>query len=224
MFLFATNNSHKLEEARQILLQPIISLSDLSLTGDIPETAETLEGNALQKAQFVWDRLRTSTLDAGNIHVFADDTGLEVEALQNEPGVYSARYANFPLSKFPQDKKAYYASLPDPPFNLNIEKLLKALHPQQNRKACFRTVICLLHNGDIHYFEGRIDGYILREPQGEMGFGYDSVFCPVGYQTAGANNTPKSFASLSAEEKNAISHRGNALRAMNLYIKKHTGL
>ncbi|MDR0763341.1 MAG: non-canonical purine NTP pyrophosphatase [Bacteroidales bacterium] len=211
--VFATNHSNKLQEARQILPLKIMSLDDLKLKVNIPETANTLHGNALQKAIFVSEKLNDN--DCG---VFADDTGLEVQVLDNEPSVFSARYANFPcdvrIAALSPTKRKHYAALPDPPFHLNIEKLLAVLKPfetSQQRAACFKTVICLLYDGTIRYFEGRIDGYILHKPQGEMGFGYDSIFCPVGYE--------KSFASLTAEEKNAISHRGDALRKMRLFYE-----
>ncbi|MDR2556786.1 MAG: RdgB/HAM1 family non-canonical purine NTP pyrophosphatase [Bacteroidales bacterium] len=210
MLVFATNNINKLQEARQILPFPVMSLGDFNLMGDIPETADTLQGNALQKAMFVAEKL-----DNKEIGIFADDTGLEVKALNGEPSVFSARYANFPsdtrITALSPTKKKHYAALPDPPFHLNIKKLLAALKPfktPQERAACFKTVICLLHNGSIHYFEGRVNGYILYKPQGKRGFGYDSIFCPDGYE--------KSFASLTAEEKNKISHRGDALRKMRM--------
>jgi XTP/dITP diphosphohydrolase len=215
MLVFATNNSHKLEEARQILPLPVKSLRDLKLSGNIPETADTLQGNALQKAMFVLEKLGG---DRDSYSVFADDTGLEVAVLDNEPCVFSARYANFPrgmrIAALSPSKKRRYAALPDPLFNLNIEKLLAELAPYgtaEQRAACFRTSVCLLHDGYIRYFEGRVDGYILHEPQGEMGFGYDSIFCPVGYE--------KSFASLTADEKNTISHRGEALRKMRTFYE-----
>jgi XTP/dITP diphosphohydrolase len=245
MLVFATNNIHKLEEARQIISLPVKSLRDLKpsrLWENIPETAETLQGNALQKAMFVYDRLKTDGNDvsdcissigggggvgsgANDYDIFADDTGLEVRALGGEPSVFSARYANFPnvrITSLSPTKIKRYATFPEPPFHLNIEKLLSALKKfktAQERAACFRTVICLLRKGTIHYFEGRVDGYILFSPQGEAGFGYDSVFCPDDYKTAGIDGTPKSFAELSPCEKNAISHRGKALRKMQMFYE-----
>jgi XTP/dITP diphosphohydrolase len=218
MLVFATNNSHKLEEARQILSQPVLSLRDAGINCDIPETGFTLKENALQKAKFIFGKVVGNSAIKG---VFADDTGLEITALNNEPQVFSARYANFPLdiriADLPLADKLRYAAMPDPPFSNNIDKVLKLLEPYktlQERRACFRTVICLLQNGQEYYFEGRVDGYILFEPHGEKGFGYDGIFCPQGYETAGENGESKSFAMLSAQEKNAISHRGVALRKM----------
>ncbi|MDR0619230.1 MAG: RdgB/HAM1 family non-canonical purine NTP pyrophosphatase [Bacteroidales bacterium] len=218
MLVFATNNRNKLKEARQILSLPIKSLSDLNrlhhldFKGDIPETGMTFKQNALQKALFVADNLTEAGMEK-EYSVFADDTGLEVEALQGEPSVYSARYANFPpgrrISSLPFYHRRHYASLPVKPFRFNIEKLLTALKPfrtPQQRAACFKTVICLLQGDNEYYFEGRVDGYILHHPQGRMGFGYDCIFCPDGYE--------KSFGLLTPGEKNAISHRGNALRKM----------
>jgi XTP/dITP diphosphohydrolase len=242
MLVFATNNSHKLEEARQILSQPVLSLREVGINCDIPETGFTLKENALQKARFIFDLLNNS--EEGNTvavaagfaeelqGVFADDTGLEVTALNNEPQVFSARYANFPLdiriADLPLADKLRYAAMPDPPFGNNINKVLKLLEPYktlQERRACFKTVICLIvksvkgvkgemsdMRSEVCFFEGRVDGYILFEPCGEKGFGYDGIFCPQGYETAGINGEPKSFAMLSAQEKNAISHRGIALR------------
>ena len=149
--VFATNNKHKLHEVSEILHNKVLikSLSDMGLEGDIPETADTLQGNALQKAQWVWDRTHTDC--------FADDTGLEVEALGGAPGVYSARYAGEHCS-----------------FDDNINKLLAALDGCTNRRACFRTVICLMENGVPRYFEGRVDGVILTERYGSDGFGSEA--------------------------------------------------
>lgn len=154
--VFATNNKHKLHEVRELLngVVEVKSLEEMNLAGEIPETADTLQGNALQKAQWVWERTHTDC--------FADDTGLEVAALGGAPGVYSARYAGEHCS-----------------FDDNIDKLLAALHGNNDhRQACFRTVICLMEQGVPRYFEGRVDGVILTERHGSEGFGYDPVFMP----------------------------------------------
>ncbi|MBR0072625.1 MAG: non-canonical purine NTP pyrophosphatase, partial [Bacteroidales bacterium] len=151
--IFATNNQHKLSEVRPLLEGKVLihSLSEIGLAGDIPETADTLEGNALQKAQWVYQRTGRDC--------FADDTGLEVDALGGAPGVFSARYAGEGCS-----------------FDDNMDKLLAALDGVQNRRARFRTVVCLIENGKPHYFEGRVEGRILTEKHGTEGFGYDPIF------------------------------------------------
>ena len=188
--IFATNNKHKVEEVRAALhgTVEILSLAEAGLVGEIPETADTLEGNALQKAQWVWERTHAAC--------FADDTGLEVEALGGAPGVYSARYAGVHCS-----------------FDDNIDKLLNALEGQQNRKARFRTVICLLEEGEPVYFEGKVEGQILteRHSNGE-GFGYDPVFMPDRFAV--------SFAEMPLEVKNTISHRGLAVKKLTEYLMK----
>ena len=185
--VFATNNKHKLHEVSEILRDSVLikSLSDMGLEGDIPETADTLQGNALQKAQWVWDRTHTDC--------FADDTGLEVEALGGAPGVYSARYAGEHCS-----------------FDDNINKLLSALDGNPDRRACFRTVICLIENGAPRYFEGRVDGIILTERYGTDGFGYDPVFMPDRFAV--------SFAEMPLDVKNMISHRGIAVKRLVEYL------
>ena len=161
------------------------SLADVGLEGDIPETSDTLQGNALQKAQWVWER-------TGN-DCFADDTGLEVEALGGAPGVYSARYAGEHCS-----------------FDDNINKLLAAMEGNTNRSACFRTVICLIEQGVPRYFEGRVDGVILTERYGNEGFGYDPIFMPDRFAV--------SFAEMPLEVKNKISHRGLAVQKLCDYL------
>lgn len=186
--IFATNNKHKVEEVRAALngTVEILSLTESGLSGEIPETADTLQGNALQKASWVWERT--------HMPCFADDTGLEVDALNGAPGVYSARYAGEHCS-----------------FDDNIDKLLTALDGQTNRKACFRTVICLIEDGHPCYFEGRVDGQILTErySNGE-GFGYDPIFMP--------NRFAVSFAEMPLEVKNRISHRGLAVKKLVEYL------
>lgn len=186
--IFATNNKHKLREVSQLLdgVVQIKSLADMGLEGDIPETADTLQGNALQKAQWIWERTHENC--------FADDTGLEVEALDGAPGVYSARYAGEHCS-----------------FDDNINKLLAAMDGKTNRRADFRTVICLIEGGKPRYFEGRVDGVILTERYGADGFGYDPIFMPDRFAV--------SFTEMPLEVKNQISHRGLAVKELVSYIK-----
>ena len=187
--IFSTHNSHKLEEVRQMLsgIMKVTGLNELGLTEDIPENATTLEGNARLKMNFLYDKFGKNC--------FADDTGLEVEALGGNPGVYSARYAGEPADS-----------------ERNIDLLLKNLENTTNRKARFRTVIALKLNGEEYLFEGIVEGEILRERQGEKGFGYDSVFRPEGLD--------RSFAEMSSEEKHQISHRGRAVRKLVEFLKK----
>jgi len=187
--IFATHNAHKLEEVSAMLKNfvNVLGLSELNFFEEIHETADTLNGNALQKAQFVKDKL--------GFDCFADDTGLEVDALNGAPGVFSARYAGEPSNS-----------------EKNIDKLLDALKNCDNRAAQFKTVIALLQGKDIHYFEGTISGKIATERHGKGGFGYDSVFIPNGYN--------KTFAELSPKEKNAISHRGLAVRKLAEFFGK----
>ena len=201
--VFATNNQHKLDEIRAILGSgfEIVSLADIGCHEDIPETGQTLEENALMKAQYVYDHYHVSC--------FADDTGLEVEALGGEPGVYSARYAGGEG----HDSEA------------NMQKLLLKLGNNNNRKARFRTVIALIEKRDvcpcgctsikeIHRFEGIVNGEIIREKRGGEGFGYDPVFQPEGYD--------QTFAELGTDVKNQISHRARATRQLAAYLKSLT--
>lgn len=185
--IFATNNHHKLEEVRTILgdRYNIRSLKDIGCLTDIPETAPTLEGNALLKARFVNNHF--------HLNCFADDTGLEVPALNGAPGVYSARYAGH--SKNPAD---------------NRRKLLQEMTGLSNRRAQFRTVIALLQDGKEYLFEGIVHGEIIREERGKTGFGYDSLFVPQGYT--------QTFAELGAEVKNTISHRAEAVRRLKQFL------
>ena len=178
--IFATNNAHKLGEVQALLGDAfsLVTLRACGITEDIPETAPTLEGNALQKARYVYERTGKSC--------FADDTGLEVDALGGAPGVHSARYAT--------DGHDFAA---------NNRLLLHNLEAESNRKANFRTVIALILDGEEFLFEGRVDGTITTTPSGNGGFGYDPLFVPEGYDIT--------FADMSAEEKNAISHRGRAV-------------
>lgn len=187
--VFATNNAHKLEEISAILGDKveILSLKDIHCQVDIPETADTLEENSLLKAQYVREHY--------GMDCFADDTGLEVEALNGAPGVYSARYAGGEG----HDSEA------------NMRRLLKELEEKENRKARFRTVIALILNGEVHQFEGTVEGHILREKRGSSGFGYDPVFVPEGYT--------ESFAELGEDIKNQISHRARAVQKLAEFLK-----
>ena len=191
--VFATNNAHKLSEIRDILGDKfdILSLSDIGCHDDIPETADTLEGNALLKAQYITEHYGVSC--------FADDTGLEVDALGGAPGIYSARYAGGER----HDSEA------------NMTKLLAELGENNNRKARFRTVIALLEvNGTEvtqHCFEGIVEGCIIRERRGSEGFGYDPIFQPDGYD--------KTFAQLGMDIKNHISHRARAVKKLAEYLR-----
>ncbi|HJE47060.1 non-canonical purine NTP diphosphatase [Phocaeicola coprophilus] len=188
--VFATNNAHKLEEIRAILGDQVevLSLKDIHCEADIPETADTLEGNAALKAEYVY---RNYGLDC-----FADDTGLEVEALNGAPGIYSARYAGGEG----HDSEA------------NMKKLLHEMEGQDNRRAQFRTAICLIEGGKEHLFEGVVRGEIIRYRRGTSGFGYDPVFVPEGYT--------ETFAEMGNEEKNKISHRARAVQKLCAYLKK----
>lgn len=186
--VFATNNAHKLDEIRAILGDKIevLSLKDINCDADIPETADTLEGNAALKAEYIYKNY--------GLDCFADDTGLEVEALGGAPGVYSARYAGGDG----HDSEA------------NMRKLLKELDGEQNRKAQFRTAICLIEQGEEHLFEGIVKGSIIEQKRGVSGFGYDPVFMPEGYE--------ETFAEMGNAEKNKISHRARAVEKLCEYL------
>lgn len=192
--VFATNNQHKLSEIRQILGSrvEVLSLRDIGCYVDIPETGTTLEENALQKAQYIYDNY--------HIDVFADDTGLEVDALNGAPGVYSARYASMENSSASHDSEA------------NMVRLLKELGDNNNRRARFRTVIALIQQGKVHEFEGIVNGNIISERRGGEGFGYDPIFQPDGYD--------QTFAEMGAETKNQISHRARATQKLANYLLK----
>lgn len=187
--VFASNNAHKLSEIRAILGDriEIISLSDLQCHDEIPETADTLEGNALIKARYVWEHY--------GLYCFADDTGLEVEALGGAPGVYSARFAG------------EHASFEDN-VSLLLERLSGVAAP---RRARFRTVIALIDEYGTHFFEGSVDGEITLERSGDHGFGYDPVFRPEGRE--------ETFAQLTEQEKNSMSHRGRAVQKLVRYLQ-----
>ena len=184
----ATNNAHKLEEISAILgnEMELLSLKDIHCNADIPETADTLEGNARQKAMYIHENY--------GMDCFADDTGLEVEALNGAPGVFSARYAGDGHNS-----------------EANMQKLLKELEGKENRKAQFRTAICLIMEGKEYLFEGIVKGHIIEEKRGGSGFGYDPIFVPEGYN--------QTFAELGNDVKNTISHRARAVEKLCTFLK-----
>jgi len=187
--VFATNNPHKLNELKQILGDDfqILSLNDLNFNEEIPETGDTLKENASQKSHFIYERY--------GLDCFADDTGLEVDALGGAPGVYSARYAG---------ENATYDE--------NVEKLLFELKGERIRTARFKTVISLLIGGKEYFFEGRVEGVITESRKGKDGFGYDPVFLPDGFD--------ETFAEMSSNKKNQISHRGRAVAKLVCFLNK----
>ncbi len=186
--VFATNNKHKLQEVRDIIGSgvEILSLADINCNDDIPETADTLDGNALIKARYIYEKY--------NVNCFADDTGLEVDALDGAPGVYSARYAGDG-----HDSEA------------NMIKLLENLTGKNNRDAQFRTVIALIIDGEEKLFNGIVKGRITEEKRGDSGFGYDPIFVPEGYS--------ESFAQMDSSTKNSISHRYRATKQLSDYLE-----
>ena len=188
--IFATHNLHKAEEVRAILGSNyhIKSLHEIG-SPDIPETADTLKGNALQKAQYVFDHY--------HVNCFADDTGLEVEALDGRPGVYSARYAGEGCT-----------------YQDNVLKMLEEMRGVTNRKASFKTIIALILDGKQYFFEGRVDGEILTEQRGSDGFGYDPIFKPLGFR--------QTYAEMSAMSKNTISHRARAMQQLKTFLMEYT--
>ena len=185
--IFATNNQHKLEEVSHLIKYnyQILSLKDINCFEEIPETSDTIKGNASQKSYYIYDKF--------GIDCFADDTGLEIEALDGRPGVYSARYAGEEHN-----------------FEKNMNKVLAEMNGITNRKARFKTVISLILNGEERFFEGIINGLILTEKRGQEGFGYDPIFQPNGYDLT--------FAEMPLEEKNKISHRAIAVRNLINYL------
>ena len=188
--VFATNNKNKLKEVQAMLTNfEIVSLADINCFDDIPETADTLEGNAILKADYITQKY--------GLNCFADDTGLEVEALNNAPGVYSARYAG-------EENNA----------ENNMNKLLSAVQNEPNRKAQFRTAVALNIEGKQFVFEGICKGEILKKKQGESGFGYDPIFKPNGFN--------KSFAEMNMIEKGKISHRGKAIEKLVTFLNKYS--
>ena len=188
-FVFATNNAHKLEEVTAILGNKIelLSMKDINCHADIPETADTLEGNALLKARYIFENYQ--------LDCFADDTGLEVEALNGAPGVYSARYAGDAHNS-----------------EANMKKLLQDMEGIENRKAQFRTVFALIINGKEHLCEGIVKGEITKHRHGTSGFGYDPVFIPEGYT--------QTYAEMGNELKNKISHRALATNKLCNFLSK----
>ncbi len=186
--VFATNNKNKLAEMRQIMdgLYCVMSLEELGCHEEIVEDADTIQGNAKIKADFITNKY--------HVDCFADDTGLEVEALNGAPGVYSARYAGEHCS-----------------YQDNVNKMLNAMKGCENRRAAFRTVIALNLNGETYFFEGRCDGQITKEQRGSEGFGYDPIFQPDGFDLT--------FAELGSEAKNSISHRGRATKKLIEFLK-----
>lgn len=192
--VFASNNAHKLSEVRAILdgLFEIKSLKEIGCDADIPETGLTFRENALQKAQYVKEHF--------GYDCFADDSGLQVEALGGEPGVYSARYAVINGQSIDEGKD-----------EANMNVLLGKLAGIANRTACFRTSIALILDGEIHYFDGTVSGYIIDEKRGNGGFGYDPIFVPEGYD--------KTFAELGNDVKNGISHRARAVSKLVEFLK-----
>ena len=192
--VFASNNAHKLEEIRSILGEKfeVKSLKDIGCDVDIPETGSTFKENALQKAQYVKEHF--------GLDCFADDSGLEVEALGGEPGVYSARYAmknGVPVGGNKDEA--------------NMDVLLGKLVNEENRKARFCTCVALVYEGEVHFFDGIVEGKIIREKRGDGGFGYDPLFVPDGYD--------KTFAELGNEVKNSISHRSRAVAKLADFLK-----
>lgn len=187
--IFATGNKNKLKEAAEILggKYELVTAAEAGITEDIPETSDTIEGNASQKSNYLWKKT--------SMACFADDTGLEVEALGGRPGVYSARYAGDA-----KDSKA------------NMEKLLSELEGEKNRNARFRTVISLITGGKEYLFEGILKGRITESQRGNAGFGYDPVFMPEGYD--------KTLAEMPLHEKNLISHRGIAVRKLAEFLNR----
>ena len=184
--VFATGNPNKLKEINSAINGfKIIGLKDLGITEEIPETGDTLMKNALQKAKYVYNKT--------GLDCFSDDTGLEIEALNYRPGVYSAMYAG-----------------PDCNAENNIRKVLEELEESTNRKAQFKTVIALILNGKEYFFEGLVNGVILNERSGKGGFGYDPIFRPIGHE--------ESFAKMTIDQKNEISHRGLAVKKLITFL------
>lgn len=192
--VFASNNAHKLEEIRAILGNKfdVKSLKDIGCNVDIPETGTTFRENALQKARYVKEHF--------GFDCFADDSGLQVEALGGEPGVYSARYTV-------KNGRQVTAGNKD---DANMDVLLEKLAGEENRKACFRTCIALIYEGKTHFFDGVVEGHIITEKRGDGGFGYDPLFVPDGYE--------KTFAEMGNEVKNNISHRAKAVEKLAEFL------
>lgn len=188
-FYFATHNKHKLSEVQNIIGDKftIMSISELQCFEEIPETGETLEENALQKARYIYNKY--------NCNCFADDTGLEIDALEGRPGVYSARYAGEGCS-----------------FEDNMRKVLAEMQGVANRSARFRAVIALIIDGKEYLFEGKVEGEIIENEKGGAGFGYDPIFRPIGFE--------ETFAEMDAAQKNEISHRGLAVEKLMAFLNQ----
>jgi XTP/dITP diphosphohydrolase len=188
--VLATRNNFKIEEITKALGSQfnIISMAEVGCTDDLPETSFTTAGNCMQKAQYFYDRFK--------MDCFAEDTSLEIEALDGQPGIYSARYAG-----------------PAKSFDDNVNKVLEEMQNKTNRKAIFRTVIGLILEGKHYIFEGLVEGSILKEKRGTGGFGYDPIFLPTGYK--------KTYAEMEMEEKNHMSHRALAVKKLVEFLKKH---
>lgn len=186
--IFASNNKHKLEEISDLLkgISVVKGLKEIGINEEIPENQDTLEENALEKAMYIYNKY--------GYNCFADDTGLEIDALNGRPGVYSARYAGIGCT-----------------FDDNVNKILQELGDSKNRKARFRTIIALVENGRVFTFEGEVKGEIIREKRGEEGFGYDPVFIPEGYL--------QTFAEMDLNLKNKISHRAKAIEKFVMFLK-----
>lgn len=186
--IFASNNKHKLEEISDLLkgISVVKGLKEIGINEEIPENRDTLEENALEKAMYIYNKY--------GYNCFADDTGLEIDALNGRPGVYSARYAGIGCT-----------------FDDNVNKILQELGDSKNRKARFRTIIALVENGRVFTFEGEVKGEIIREKRGEEGFGYDPVFIPEGYL--------QTFAEMDLNLKNKISHRAKAIEKFVMFLK-----
>jgi XTP/dITP diphosphohydrolase len=189
---FATNNTHKLEEIRAILGENFVlkTLQEIGCNEELPETTDTIEGNSAQKAEYVWEHYR--------VNCFADDSGLEIEALNGAPGVHSAYYSG----------ERNHAR--------NIERVLRELNNEPNRKARFKTVITLTLEGKSHSFEGIVEGTIIDSPRGIDGFGYDPIFVPDGSE--------RTFAEMSLEEKGKISHRSRAFAKLVAFLQGYSGI
>lgn len=194
--VFATNNQHKIGEIKNLVQSSynIVGLIDKGIEDEIPEDHFTLEENAMQKAAYIFDKY--------GLNCFADDTGLEIDALNGEPGVFSARYSLIGEPVYPEMNVT----------EGNIRKVLEKMTDQEVRSARFRTVIALIINGETNYFEGKVEGTITRSPSGADGFGYDPVFLPLGYD--------RTFAEMSLDDKNKISHRAIAVTKLVAFFNK----
>ena len=196
--VIATNNRHKIEEIKDMLKNEnikLITLNDIGCNEEIPENEPTIEGNAYQKAKYIFERYGYDCI--------SDDTGLEVDSLNGQPGVFSARYSKEEYPNVDEKERSKY----------NILKLLDKMKGITQRNARFRTIICLMENGHEKFFEGVVEGKITNDPAGEKGFGYDPVFIPDGCD--------KTFAQMSMEEKNQISHRGRAIKKLADYLNSY---